>query len=88
MAQDRFYIFRVTVTDAAGRRRSSLVKTTSLRRDPGASLHGLHAALAELESTGILSTSTVSRPATIGPRQRARLERWPAVLPTLLEDAS
>ena len=85
---DRFYIFRVTLTDAAGHRRSALVKTTSLRRDPGASLHGLHAELAELESTGVVTKATVSRPATIGPKQRERLERWPVVLPALLEESA
>lgn len=80
----RFYIYRVSVTRNDGTTRSAVVKTTSRERDPGASIYGLHAELARLQETGALTSARVTIPATVGPKQRATMHRWPETLPTLV----
>ena len=84
----RFYIYRVTITREDGTTRSGLVKTTSLAHEPGASVYGLFAELADLQRDGRVRKSTVSIPATITPRQRAKLGRWPEILPALIGGAA
>lgn len=82
--QVRYFIYRVTVTRPDGTTRSAVVKTTSRERDPGASVFGLHAELARLQEFGTVTKATVTIPAKVGPKQRERLQRWPAVIPTLV----
>jgi hypothetical protein len=83
----RFYIYRVSVTRLDGTTRSAVVKTTSRERDPGASIYGLHAELARLQEIGAVKRATVTLPATVGPKQRERMQRWTATLPTLVGES-
>ena len=77
-------IFRLQVTLPDGRRRWRLVKCPNPRRDPGASLFGLDARLAELTLAGNITGQSISVPATITARQRDRLVRWDEALLAML----
>lgn len=79
-------IFRIAVERPDGTRRSRLIKAPYYEREPRDSVFGLTARLDELVLEGTLTGYTVRVPKVIGPRQREHLERWPAVLPSLLEE--
>lgn len=78
-------IFRVQIRRADGKRRWKLVKTTHYQRDPMASVFGLNAKLAELTVEGRITAHAVIAPATITPRQRDKLVRWPEAMETMLD---
>ena len=79
-----FYVYRVTITRLDGTRRSAVVKTTKAETDPGCTRDVLLDTLGTLRSEGRIKRSSVSIPATVGPKQRQRMARWTATLPTLI----
>lgn len=80
-----FYVYRVTITRLDGSRRSAVVKTTKVETDPSCTRDALLDRLGTLRAEGAIRRSSVSIPATIGPKQRQRMARWTATLPTLVE---
>jgi hypothetical protein len=77
-------IFRVTITRHDGRRRYRFVKCPYWQRDPGASLLGLQAKLAELTLGGHILGHSTLLPAAIPPKVRPRMTRWPEALGEML----
>lgn len=79
-------IFRVQIERADGSRRSRVIKAPYYEREPRDSVFGLTARLDELVMAGEVTAYSIRVPRAIGPKQRERLERWPAVLPGLLTE--
>lgn len=85
MGDKVYYVYRVTVTRLDGSRRSAVVKTTKPETDPDCTRDALLDRLGTLRAEGAIKGSSISIPATIGPKQRERMARWTATLPTLVE---
>jgi hypothetical protein len=85
MGDKVFYVYRVTVVRLDGSRRSAVVKTTKPETDPDCTRDALLDRLGTLRSEGAIKGSSISIPATVGPRQRQSMARWTVTLPMLVE---